>query len=147
MNIFFRLNILIHSFCQKHQPNLICPRNFSAYHVDFMCVSCMLIVLLRPSNKINQPDASVSHIYCSSFKSSSTCFGHSHAHHQELINCSSRLRLAVETWWWQCCWSWSGRPARPRTQHDCHHDTKVKPEAATAVIGLLMMGRKTPETC
>jgi hypothetical protein len=32
------------------------------------------------------------------------------------------------------------------TQHDCHHDTKVKPEAATAVIELLMMGGKTPET-
>jgi hypothetical protein len=25
--------------------------------------------------------------------------------------------------------------------------TKVKPEAATAVIELLMMGEKTPETC
>jgi len=37
--------------------------------------------------------------------------------------------------------------ARPRTQHDCHHDTKVKPEAATAVIELLMMGEKRPETC
>ena len=33
--------------------------------------------------------------------------------------------------------SWSG----------CHHDTKVKPEAATAVIELLMMGGKTPEIC
>jgi hypothetical protein len=43
--------------------------------------------------------------------------------------------------------SWSGRPPRPRTQHDYHHDTKVKPEAATAVIKLLMMGGKTPETC
>jgi len=32
-------------------------------------------------------------------------------------------------------------------QHDCHHDTKVKPEAATAVIKLLMLGEKTPETC
>jgi len=42
--------------------------------------------------------------------------------------------------------SWSGRLARPQTQHDCHHDTKVKPEAATAVIELLMMGVKTPET-
>jgi hypothetical protein len=41
----------------------------------------------------------------------------------------------------------AGRPARPRTQHDCHHDTKVKPEAATAVIELLMMGGKTPKTC
>jgi hypothetical protein len=40
--------------------------------------------------------------------------------------------------------SWSGRP---RTQHDCHHDTKVKSEAATAVIELLMMSGKTPKTC
>jgi hypothetical protein len=29
---------------------------------------------------------------------------------------------------------------------DCHHNMKVKPEAATAVIELLMMGGKTPET-
>jgi hypothetical protein len=40
----------------------------------------------------------------------------------------------------------AGRLARPRKQHDCHHDTKVKPEAATAAIELLMMGGKTPET-
>jgi hypothetical protein len=38
-------------------------------------------------------------------------------------------------------------PARPRTQHDYHHDTKVKPVAANAVTELLMMGGKTPETC
>jgi hypothetical protein len=42
---------------------------------------------------------------------------------------------------------WLGRPAQPRTQHDYHHDTKVKPEAAIAVNELLMMGGKTPETC
>jgi hypothetical protein len=41
----------------------------------------------------------------------------------------------------------AGRPARPQTQHDYHHDTKVKPEAATAVIELLMMGGKSPKTC
>ena len=46
-----------------------------------------------------------------------------------------------------CVRNRAGRPARPRTQHDYHHDTKVKPEAATAVIELLMMGGKTPETC
>jgi hypothetical protein len=34
----------------------------------------------------------------------------------------------------------AGRLVRPRTQHDCHHDTKVEPEAATAVIKLLMIG-------
>jgi hypothetical protein len=43
--------------------------------------------------------------------------------------------------------SWSGQPARPQTQHDYHHDTKVKTEDATAVIELLMTGRKKPETC
>jgi hypothetical protein len=51
-------------------------------------------------------------------------------------------------WWQSCCdRGRAGRPARPRTQHDCHHDTKVKPETATAVTELLMMGGKTPETC
>jgi hypothetical protein len=28
-----------------------------------------------------------------------------------------------------------------------HHDMKVKPEAATAVIELLMMGGRMPKTC
>jgi hypothetical protein len=42
-------------------------------------------------------------------------------------------------------WQWYS-PARPRTQHGYHHNTKVKPEAATAVIELLMMGGRTPET-
>jgi hypothetical protein len=42
---------------------------------------------------------------------------------------------------------WSVRPARPRTRHDCYHDTKIKPETATAVVELLTMGRRTPETC
>jgi hypothetical protein len=59
------------------------------------------------------------------FVYSSTSFGRFPANHQEL----------------------NDRPARPRTQHDYHHDTKVKSEAAIAVIELLMMGGKTPETC
>jgi hypothetical protein len=51
--------------------------------------------------------------------------------------------------WWQSCRvrGRAGRPAQPRTQHDCHYDKKVKPEAATAVTQLLMMGGTTPETC
>jgi hypothetical protein len=57
------------------------------------------------------------------FVYSSACFGHFPAHHKELNNCSGSL--------------W----------HGYHHDTKVKPEAATAVIELLTMGGKTPETC
>jgi hypothetical protein len=51
---------------------------------------------------------------------SSACFGRSPAHHQELNVCSSSL------------WFLSF--------------TKVKPEAATAIIELLMMGGRTHET-
>jgi hypothetical protein len=74
----------------------------------------------------HQPDATVFQFIILTFVYSSTYFGRFPAHHQELNDC---------------------RPARPRTQHDCHHDTKVKPEAVTAVIELLLMGGKTPETC
>ena len=83
---------------------------------------------------------------------SSTCFGRPHAHHQELNDCSNSL------WFYR----WNvvvavllvvvvavRPPDRPDhdQQHCYHHDPKVKPEAATVVIELLMMGGKTPETC
>jgi len=32
-------------------------------------------------------------------------------------------------------------------QHCYHHAPTVKPEAATAVVELLMIGGRTPETC
>ena len=53
------------------------------------------------------------------------------------------------SWWQSCCvrGQAGNEPAQPRTQHGYHHDTKVKPEAATAVIELLMMGGRMPETC
>jgi hypothetical protein len=70
---------------------------------------------------------------------SSTYFAHSHAHHQELNNCSSSL------WFYR----WSvvvvvllvvvARPAPLRPT--------VKPEAATAVVELLIIGVRTPEAC
>jgi len=80
---------------------------------------------------------------------SSACFGRPHAHHQEL-NCSSSL--------WFYHWSvvvavllvvvgpvddWSDHDQ----QHRYHHAPTVKPEAATAVVELVMMGVRTPETC
>ena len=105
-------------------------------------------VLSRGLIQINhQPDATILQFIILKFIYSSTCFGRSPAHHQELNDCSTSLwfylRLVVP---FLLC-SWSGRSARPRTQHDCHHDTKVKPEAATAVIELLMTGGRMPETC
>jgi hypothetical protein len=42
------------------------------------------VILFSTFNWINQPDAANSQVYYLSFKYSSTCFGHPHAHHQEL---------------------------------------------------------------
>jgi len=40
----------------------------------------------------------------------------------------------------------AGRPYHDQ-QHCYHHAPTVKPEAATAVVELLMMGVRTPVTC
>ena len=86
------------------------------------------------------PDATIFQFIILTFIYSSTCFGRCPAHHQELNDCSGSLwfylRIVVKVL--LCSW---------RTQHGYHHDKKVKPEVATAVIELLMMGGKTPETC
>jgi hypothetical protein len=95
----------------------------------------------------HQPDATIFQFIILTFVYSSTCFGCSPAHHQEFNNCISSLWFYLRIVVIVVLSSWSGRPARPRTQHDYHHDTKVKPQAATAVIELLMMGGKTSETC
>jgi hypothetical protein len=71
---------------------------------------------------------------------SSTCFGRPHAYHQELNNCSSSF------WFYR----WSVVIAVLLVvvgPAGYHHAPTVKPEAATAVVELLMMGMKTPETC
>jgi len=74
---------------------------------------------------------------------SSTCFGRPHAHHQELNNCTSSLwfylRIVVTAVLLFVF--------EHEQQHDYHRNTKVKPEAATAVVEVLMMGVRTPETC
>jgi hypothetical protein len=81
------------------------------------------------------------------FVYNSTCFGRFPARQQELNDCSGNVWFYLHIVVTVVLFSWLGRPARPRTQHDYHRDTKVKPEAATAVIEPLMMGVKTPETC
>jgi endonuclease V-like protein UPF0215 family len=76
---------------------------------------------------------------------SSTCFGRPHAHHQKLNNCSSSL------WFyrWSVVVAVLGLAGQPdHDQQQCyHHVATVKPEAATAVVELLMMGVRMPETC
>jgi hypothetical protein len=93
----------------------------------------------------HQPDATIFQFIILTFIYSSTCFRRSPAHHQELNDCSSSLWFYLRVVVIAVLCSWS--PARPRTQHGYHHDTKVKPEATTAVIELLMMGGRTSETC
>jgi hypothetical protein len=56
-------------------------------------------IVIIYSNKSNNQMHQISQLYCLSFKYSSTCFGHSRAHYQELINCSSRLWFTVGKWW------------------------------------------------
>jgi hypothetical protein len=92
---------------------------------------------------INQPDAAISQVYHLSFKYSSTCFAHHHAHQQELINC---LRV--------CRWNVVVAvslvvvgPDRTRPTTLLPPRSNGKPEAATAVVELLMMGLMMPETC
>jgi hypothetical protein len=94
----------------------------------------------------HQRDATIFQFTILTFVYSSTCFGRFPAHYQELNDCSGSLWFYLHIVVTVVLCSWLGQPARPRTQHDCYHDTKVKPEAATAVIELPMMGGKTPET-
>ena len=95
----------------------------------------------------HQPDATIFQFSILAFVYCSTCFGRFPTHHQELSDCSGTLWFYLRIMLIAVLCSWSGWPAQSRTQHDCHHDTKVKPEAATAVIELLIMDGKTSETC
>jgi hypothetical protein len=93
-----------------------------------------------------QPDATIPQFIILRFIYSSTCFECSSAHNQEL-DCSSGLWFYLRNVVIAVLCLWSGQMARRQTQHDYHHDTKVKPEGATADVELLMMGGKTPEIC
>jgi hypothetical protein len=67
-------------------------------------------------NWINQPDAATCQVYYLSFKYSSTCFGHSRAHHQELQKlavASSGLSLELS----ESSAVSRGRAGRPAGRH------------------------------
>jgi hypothetical protein len=89
--------------------------------------------MLKSRIQINhQPDATVYQFIILTFIYSSTCFGRFPAHHQELNDCSGSLWFYLRVVVIAVLCSWSARS---------------RPEAATAVIELLTMGGKTPETC
>jgi len=77
--------------------NEICVPFWLSINVTY-CIEQVTIWFILPISKvrvcksvhyhtfkwINEPDAAISRVYYLSFKYSSTCFGHLHAHHQEL---------------------------------------------------------------
>jgi fumarate reductase subunit D len=85
----------------------------------------------------HQTDATIFQFIILTFVYSSTGFGSFPAHHQELNDCSSSLWFYLRIVVIVVLCSWSGRPDHEHS----HHDTKVKPEAATAVIELPDDGR------
>jgi hypothetical protein len=89
------------------------------------------------------------HFIILTFVYNSTCFGRFSAHHQELNYCSNNLWFYLRIVMIAVLLVVVG-PARGPDhdqQHCYHHNPKVKPEVVTAVVELLMMGGKTPETC
>jgi len=94
----------------------------------------------------HQPDATIFQFIFLTFIYSSTCFRRSPAHHQKLTTAVAASGITFLSWWWPCCVR--GRAGRPdHDQQYCyHHAPTVKPEAAAAVLELLMMGGRTSET-
>ena len=84
----------------------------------------------------HQPDAAVFQFIILTFVYSSTCFGRFTANHQDLNHCSDSLWFYLRIVVTVALCSW------PAGRSDHEHGT-----TATAVIELLMMGGKTPETC
>jgi hypothetical protein len=103
------------------------------------------MTMLEWFKQINQLDAKMYPVYSLTFMYSSTCFGRPHDHHQELNNCSSRLWFYLRSVLIAVLLVVVGPDGRPDhvQQHSCHHAPKVKSEAATAVVELLMMGVRT----
>jgi len=113
-----------------------CIRTNTAF---LMVFGSQIILITLQIN--HQPDAKIFQCIILTFIYSSTCFRRSPTHNQELNGCSSSLwfylRIVVT--------AVVGPVNRP--DHGYHHDMKVKPEAASAVVELLIVGGRTPETC
>jgi len=102
-----------------------------------------------------QPDATIFQFIILTFIYSSTSFGRLPDHHQELNDCSGSLWVYLRIVVTVVLCLWSGRlwgirfpitgPTTNTARLSPQYEGKTR-EAATAVIELLMMGGKTPET-
>jgi len=149
--IFCRFNVVILKHCGCRVYHLHCRQTVRTVCHSYSSPNQKLTGLFKVCKSVHhrtiqinhQPEATVFQFIILTFIYSSTCFGRSPAHHQELNDCSRSLWLYLHIVVIAVLCS----PAWPRKQHGYHHNTKVKPEAATAVTELLMMGGRTPETC
>jgi hypothetical protein len=76
----------------------------------------------------------------------STCFGRLHPHHQELTTALTASGFISERGGSNVVGRGLALPDYDQ-QRRYHHVPTVKPEAATAVVELLMMVVEAPETC
>ena len=91
----------------------------------------------------HQLDTKISPLYYLTVVYSSTYFGRPHARHQELNKCSSSLWFYLQNVVIAVLLVVVG----PRPTALLPPRSSGKPEAATAVVELLMMGMRMPETC
>jgi len=101
--------------------------------ISFCTIICIVIILSSSIQINHQPGATIFHFIIQTFIYSSTCFGRSPAHHKELKDCSKQP-LVLPSY-------------RGDSRAVFVVGPTVKPEAATAVVELLMKGGRTPETC
>jgi len=136
------MNILVakSDYQFRHASLSVCPHGTTQFPLDvfswnliFDCFSkiCREIRVSLKSDKYkfkvcksvhhrtiqinHKPDATVFQFIILTFIYSSTCFGRSPAHHQELNDCSGSLWFYLRIVVIAVLCSWSGRPAGPTT--------------------------------
>ena len=114
-----------------HKPVAMCTILNSWWWTERPSETCRVIL-----NWINQQDAATLQVYYLSFRYSSTCFGHPHAHHRELQQLQPlvylrSLEMAVLL---VVVGPVVSQPAWPRPTALLSPSSDGKPEAATAVV-------------